>query len=731
MALLSHTRGQNDSPKAPKKRAAHHLKDLRFWEQYGGFIHYVTAFDVVVLSFAAGIILYFTLPIELSKMFCGSISLAFLGWLLWLRLHRSHYKIYQNAMFLMAFSLGVTASSFHSYSQGTVFLPDFDKGYDVAGWVEGRDQGRTGTRWMIRVTSLEGYEAPPKRLRIRGKGEGVKVGDFVSVRAVMKGPLYPATPQGYNARRAAYFQGLAGSGYAVRPFAALNNEAGILWADQLQRRVVSFRYRLAERINAQSPPDTAGLQAALITGLRHGISKAHVQALRASGLAHILAISGLHMALFAGSFYSLMAFGFASIPALARGRDIRKYAAIGGIIAASFYLLISGASVATQRAYIMAVILFLAVIFDRQALSTRSVSLAALITLVLHPESLLSVGFQMSFAAVLALVVVYRYWSDWKTQQGWLFANSWLMRIRNGFVSLSVTSFVAGAATGLFAIIQFQRWAKYGLLGNLAAMPVFTFLVMPMALVTFLLLPFGLERFPLWVMGKGLDQVIWIASHIETLPRAMLAFKSPPNGYAGLYGMCFILICLGRTGFKALGIIIAMGLAFIWVTSPVPSLRISSNGYVTWQSDDGIYYTLNNRADKFGRTQFLQQIGQPNAKIEKASQISNCDRFGCLLQLKGQKIAIIETPDLLPEACGEAELVVLLKRQAGPRAKYLCAAKVIDPETLKQSGSLNVYLTPDSWRIKQSRARAINRKYTSRPKDERREFLYQTRRPWD
>jgi len=408
MALLSHTRRQNDSPKAPKRSAAHHLKGLKFWERYCGFVHYVTAFDLIILIFAAGIILYFTVPFEVSTLLCTGMTLTVAAWLVWLTFKHANYKTYQSVMFVMAFSLGITASSFHSYNQATVFLPNFDKSYDVTGWVEGQDKGRTGARWMIRVTSLEGYEVPPKRLRIRGKGEGIKVGDFISARAVMKGPLYPATPQGYNARRAAYFQGLAGSGYAVTPLTRIDGREDVIGVRSLQRRLVSFRYRLAERIEMQSPPNTAGLQAALITGLRHAISAEHVQELRASGLAHILAISGLHMALFAGSFYSLMAFGFASIPALARGRDIRKYAAIGGIIAASFYLLISGASVATQRAYVMAVILFLAVIFDRQALSTRSVSLAALITLILHPESLLSVGFQMSFAAVLALVVVYR-----------------------------------------------------------------------------------------------------------------------------------------------------------------------------------------------------------------------------------------------------------------------------------------------------------------------------------
>lgn len=736
MAILSHTRGQNDSPKALKKSGLNRGFSGAFGRRHFGFIHYVEVFDLLILTYAAGIILYFAVPFEISAALCGALCLAAAAVLLWLKYKKAGHRLYQTFLFIAAFVFGVAAAAFHTQSQNTVFLTNYDKSYDVTGWVEGQDQGRTGTRWMIRVTSLEGHDAPPKRLRIRGKGEAISVGDFISVRAVMKAPLYPATPQGYNARRAAYFQGLAGSGYAVTPLEKMpadkiESRYNQTRYNHWQRALVSFRYSLAERIEAQSPPRTAGLQAALITGLRHGISKDHVDALRASGLAHILAISGLHMALFAGSFYSLLAFGLACIPALARGRDIRKYAALGGIIAASFYLLISGASVATQRAYIMAVILFLAVIFDRQALSTRSVSLAALLTLLFHPESLLSVGFQMSFAAVLALVVVYRYWSDWKAEQGWVFANSWMMRIRNGFVSLSVTSFVAGAATGLFAIIQFQRWAKYGLLGNLAAMPVFTFLVMPMALVTFLLLPFGIERFPLWVMGKGLDQVIWTAGHIERLPQAILAIKSPPASYAALYGLCFVLICLGRVGFKAVGVLMAIGLGLIWAASPVPSLRVSSSGYVTWQSDEGIYYTLNNRADRFGRNQFLQQMGRPDAQVQTTKQSKNCDQHGCFLQLKQQSLAIIETPDLLPEACERAELVILRKRKAGPRARYLCRARIIDPETLKKSGNLDVYAHAAGWTIKQAKAKIYEPSFAAQPQNNKIKALYKTRRPWD
>jgi len=730
MPPLSHTLGQNDSPNPLKISVVHRLFTPLLWQQSFGFIRYVTLFDLYIIIFATGIMVYFAVPFELPLWIALAFCAGFAALHGIARYKNLPLKVRKILILIVLFGLGSASAAHHTQSQPTAFLPDYDKGYNVTGWVEGQDKSRTGARWMIRVTSLEGVETPPKRLRIRGKGDGIKVGDAISVRAVMKGPLYPATPDGYDARRAAYFQGLGGSGYAVAPLELLNDTPQST-PESFERRVLRFRYALAQRIEAQSPTRTAGLQAALITGLRQGISDAHVSALRASGLAHILAISGLHMAIFAGSFYSLMAFGLASIPSLARGRDVRKYAAFAGIMAASLYLLISGASVATQRAYIMAVILFLAVILDRQALSTRSVSIAALITLLLHPESLLSVGFQMSFAAVLALVVVYRHWSDWKAEQGWVFINSRLMRLRNGFISLSVTSFVAGLATGLFAIMQFQRWAKYGLLGNLAAMPMFTFLVMPMALVTFLLLPFGLERFPLWIMGQGLEQVFWVASHIEALPNAMLAIKKPPAGYVGLYAICFLMLCLGRIGLKAVGGGVGCVLAVFWVVNPVPVLRVSAKGHVTWQSDDGVYFTLNRRADRFGRDQFLRQNGNPNAAIETAKRLDDCDAQGCFLKIRGRHIAIVETPDLLGDACEQAELVILQKRDAGPRSKYLCSAQIIDPKSLGKSGALDIYIRPSEWMLKQAKARKGSSNTYVKEKNDPFLHLFQRPRPWN
>ena len=708
MSLISHTGGQNDSPN-PLNSGDFTMSSIWRFSQHFGFIRYITPFDLYVIMFGVGIATYFGLPFEPPLLVSLAVTAVMGGIYLVLRRYAHLRPIMLNLALCALFSgLGFLGATLHTASEKTYFLPDYQKAYRLSGWIEGYDKGRTGRRYMLRLTDIVGVDEPPKRVRVRGQEGDFNVGDFIQTRAVLSGPPAPATPGGYDSRRAAYFKGLAGSGFAIEPF-QLTEATSLSRQDNMRRGLLKFRYRLSQRIKSQSPEATAGLQAALITGLRQDIQLQQVDALRASGLAHILAISGLHMALFAGSFYSLMSLLLASIPSLARRYDVRKFAAVAGILAATLYLFVSGASVATQRAFIMAVILFLALILDRQALSTRSVSLAALVTLWLHPESLLSVGFQMSFAAVLALVVVYRHWADWKVQQGWSYTGGWFMRLRNGIVSLSVTSLVAGFATGLFAIMHFQRWAKYGLIGNLAAMPIFTFLVMPMALVTFLLLPLGLERFPLKIMGLGLEPVIWVASRIDALPSAMLAFKKPPTGFIALYALSFLLICLGRTGLKGIGGGLAFILAFIWMQAPTAVMRVSDKGQVTWQSDAGRYYTLNRRADRFGRAQFLRGNGDVDNEVENGRALDACDGQGCWLTLKGFKVAIIQTPDLLPDSCETSDVVIIQKRAGGPRAKYLCQSQeVIDPDGLSETGAVDIVVETGELRIKH--AKSVSRK---------------------
>ena len=389
-----------------------------------------------------------------------------------------------------------------------------ERAVTVTGWIEAVERGGSRPRLLIAVRSLDGADSPPRRIRVRAGMEAFIPGDAVTVRAVLSRPPGPAAPGGYDPARAAWFDGVALTGFAVADLAPAELGPG----DGLARALAAFRWRLAERIRDKAGPRTGGVAAALLTGERSGVGEDDAEALRLSGLGHILAISGLHMALFAGGVYMAARFAFAAIEPYARARDPRKPAAIVALLAATAYLILSGAAVSTQRAWVMAVVVLLGVLLDRRAFSMRSLALAAFVVVVLAPESVVEAGFQMSFAAVAALIAVYEVWMKIRPER--LGAPGLIDRAVDSFGGLTTTSVVAGAATGAFAAFHFQRMAAYGLIANLAAMPVFTFWVMPAGAVALVLAPIGLDGPALMVMDAGLRVVLAIAHWTAALPGA-------------------------------------------------------------------------------------------------------------------------------------------------------------------------------------------------------------------
>ena len=245
-------------------------------------------------------------------------------------------------------------------------------------------------------------------------------------------------------------------------------------AVRLSAPLAHLRDTIRRRIEAALPGDTGHLAAALVMGDRGGISERTQDAMRASGLAHMLAISGLHMALVAGAAFWLIRALLALSPGLALHRPIKKWAAAGALAVAAFYLGISGAGIATQRAFVMLAVMLAAVMLDRPAITLRNVALAALFILALAPESIVTASFQMSFAATAALVSGYEAISAWRDRRVALNdrAGGVAARFGRAAAGLFITSAIAGLATAPFAAFHFQRLAPLTLVANLAAMPV-------------------------------------------------------------------------------------------------------------------------------------------------------------------------------------------------------------------------------------------------------------------
>ena len=634
-----------------------------------------------VVAFGLGIALWFAVPWSVPLVALGAVALA-----LSLALH---FRSSALALALLFAVLGAGRAGHHAQSATTPVLSDRPLTYEVTGWVEDIERGPRGLRWIVRVSSMDARGGTPHRVRVNVGERDIEAGEGVTFRARLRALPPPAIPGGYDSARAAYFRGLGGSGAMLGEPVLVDVPTSGLAA--LKRAHTRWRYGVADRVRASAPERTAGMQASLLTGIRAWTPPEQTQALRDAGLAHIIAISGLHMGVFALTSYWLLSFLFCALPA-GRSEDTRKWAAAVAILSATVYLALSGASVSAQRAFIMTTVWLLAVILERDPFSLRSVAVAALFTLAIHPESLLSAGFQMSFAAVTALIVVYGWWNARREH----IPASPLRRAWQWWWGSAATSFIAGTATAGFAILHFGRVARWGLFANLAAMPVFTVVVMPAALASLLFMPLGLEAAPLWVMGQGLLAVLWIGEGVASWPGAVDTLPAAPAWALAVFAGGFVLLMLGRSRLRLAGGLAVASLTLTAFGSPLPTLRVSDQGVVTlWEVETGnapASYSTSTRADNFGKSLWLERADLGNPTAHDLSARAACDRGGCTFVEGGRAVAVITHPADVADACATADLVILQSRSATSVARRHCEAHLIDAHSLRETGAVDVYL---------------------------------------
>lgn len=379
-------------------------------------------------------------------------------------------------------------------------------------------------------------------------------------------PGGPVEPGGFDFQRHAWFAQLGAVGYTRVPVLA------IAPASEGAAGLMVFRVRMAaaERILSILPGDTGGFAVAVTTGARSAISQDGLEDLRASNLAHLLAISGLHMGLLTAFVFGLLRSGFALVPALALRWPMRKLAAAGALGVAAGYLALSGGNVATERAFIMVAVALCAIMVNRRAISLRAVAIAATIVLILRPEALLGPGFQMSFAATVALVAIFGYMRDDKITIG----PKWAQPV----IGVLLASGISGFATAPVGAAHFNAISHYGLLANLLSVPVMGTVVVPAAVLALCLAPIGLEWIGLWVMGFGLRWILEVGAFVSDLDGARSFVHGPGNMVLPMIalGCLWIILWHGRARLAGVvPVVLAFGL---WAGTPRPAGLIAENG---------------------------------------------------------------------------------------------------------------------------------------------------------
>jgi competence protein ComEC len=637
----------------------------------------------VPLFLACGIGWYFAIRVEPSWPFVMAVLVFSLMCMLGAR--AVHVSCTPVLLALALVGAGVGLAKWRTESVGAPVLT-----FRYYGPIEGRVVGmdRSGSD-ALRLTLDQVFlnrlspDRTPERVRISLHGEmpfvDVQPGQVIMTTGHLSPPSGPAEPGGFDFQRHAWFAGIGAVGYTRNPLLRLAPAQNDGWA----LRVFQARMAVSGAVQSGLSGEVGAFAAAIMSGDRSGMSQVTLANLRASNLAHLLAISGLHMGLLTGFVFAVLRGAMVLIPSVGLRWPVKKIAAFGALLAAGGYLALSGGNVATERAFTMVAVMLVAIMLGRPALTLRAVAMAAIVILVLQPESFTGPGFQMSFAATTALVFVFKYlrhanWQHWP-------------RWTRGAVSLVISSFVAALATAPFAAAHFNQIAHYGLIANLLSVPLMGVLVMPAAVVAACLAPLGLAWVGLAVMGWGLRWILLVAETVASQDGA-LGHVVAPQWYvlpvlAG--GALWLVLWQGRA--RMAGIVV-VGVAFLlWSGATRPDILVADSGGMIGRMTPNGRALSKPRGDGFVTGVWLENDGAPvNQEIAgvRDGVRRGTRRYGAvlggwdILQVSG-KMALAEI-----QGCDGADILISNQSNEVQRP-----CEVFDIERLRETGALGLSLT--------------------------------------
>jgi len=578
----------------------------------------------------------------------------------------------------------------------------------LEGWVvDIASPGAGGPRLLIAPARIGDWApaATPIRVRVTLRGGYLPApGEPISLLAVINTPPQPASPGSYDFARDAFFQSVGGVGFALGPVQTWYAPTPPPWRLRVTMRINALRWALTRRIVDTLGVKSGGLAAAMTTGHDAFIPKDQVNDLRVAGLAHIISISGLHMAIVGGFVFAIARFGIAAWPWLALRVSGKKLAAGLALSAVLAYLVLSGNPPPAERSAVTAAVAFGAILADRQAISLHALALAAFVVLFLQPEAVTQPGFQMSFAATAALVALAEVWPRPVREIN----TPWPIRIVQGLwtwtVAGAAASFVAGTATGPFAMQHFNRVSTWGLVSNMVSEPISGFLMMPGLAIGALLTPFGLGEWPLKVAGFAIDLLNRVAHIAATAPYAQINVASGPAWSlpAAFLGLLWLCLWKGRLRWLGLPFALAVNLA---PKPTVPDVWVDNAGAAVAVRTAGDAILFRPEVKLFGAELWARRRGLEPLETEAARDANyDCDHWSCTplaaAPLKVGSAWNLKRPlkdGRLAQICGSSELVIL-RNDFPPET---CSAPyVLTGADFARGGSAELYRQPDGgWKV--------------------------------
>ena len=658
----------------------------------------------LTVAFAMGIACWFVLagPWQWSAAVGAGLIAALAGAALWQDNHgvsgRPHLRQALISLGLL-FAAGIAVIWMRSEIAGAepIERPRVEL---LQGYVLERENRAAEGRIRLTLAVRDAETAEARKFRINVPLEQARdemaEGAVVKLRARLMPPASPMLPGSYDFARAAWFQGLSATGSAI-------GEVEVIASPQRSQHLKAVQRALAGHVRGELGGPAGTIAAAFASGDRGAISNADEEAMRDAGLTHLLSISGLHVSAVIAAAYLLALKLLALWPALALRFRLPIVAAAAGALAGIGYTLLTGAEVPTVRSCIGALLVLLALALGRDALSLRMVAAAAFVVLLMWPESLVGPSFQMSFAAVLAIVALH----DAGPVKAFLAPREegWLAWISRRGLMLLVTGLVIEITLMPIVLFHFHRAGVYGAFANVVAIPLVTLVSMPLIAIALLLDLVGLGAPVWWLAGKSLDLLLAIAHWTAAQPGAIKLMPQMSGPTFALYVAGGLWLALWRGRRRLAGLAPVAIATLLLVSTPVPDVLVSRDGRhvgITMFDADGNMSrlaSLRHSRSEYARDNLLELAGVQGEPVTIEDWPgARCSREFCSVVIKrgGRSWSLLLSRSnlrveerALAAACERADIVVADRwLPASCRPRWLKA----DKRFLEQSGGLTIML---------------------------------------
>nr|WP_168456259.1 ComEC/Rec2 family competence protein [Wolbachia endosymbiont of Ctenocephalides felis wCfeJ] len=659
-----------------------------------------------------GILIYFSVSAEPSCVFTTSIFLSLLPILILIAILYKRYAILCIA--LIAMLIGFTASKLRTALVDTQILDKERYVKNIVATVKDISNKGLYRQFLLSVEKLPPIIPAPRhvnpekntqipascagritldniRISVRTKvEEGVEIGDQIKFSAKLFPPKIAPSEYAYDFARIAYYQKISATGFTTSKV-ALHKKAQ---ARKFQEYIESFRQHIYENLQQNIKKPHADIISALLIGKKDGIDQKTMDAIRDSGIAHLFAISGLHLSFVAGLFFIVFRNLFAMSETLTLKYNTKKISAFFTILPTTFYLLVTGMQISAQRAYIMVILVLVAIIIERKYRGLIAIAFAASMILIVEPEAILKPGFQMSFSAVLALVASYQ-----------INANKLLkIKIMKYFVSIMISSVIASLATVPYTIYNFNYLSISSIITNLVAIPIVTLIIIPLGIIYVLLIPLGIEWIIVPFIERPIDGVLYMTNTIASLRYLVIPIRTFPASSIIIITLGLLWLCLWERTWRFFGIFfITLGI-FCGAMYRTPDILVSTNNVAIKESDN-LLYSLTRKNRNFVIKTWARQNGQNqvlnHTKYNNSNKKLKCSDYGCIYNKGNNKSVLLAyKKEGVVESCDRVDLIIQLSKFDYPS----CNTKTIKYADLKTYGTYSVWLTNSDIKISKVRS---------------------------